>query len=83
MSDTSSSVLRARGLRKQSGKGEGLVRAVDKVDLDVGSGETVAHRDPRLTVTHARPGATPGREPGHSQTPPSRVIKGTANGACE
>jgi ABC-type lipoprotein export system ATPase subunit len=39
-------VLRARGLRKQYGKGEGLVRAVDEVDLDVASGETVAVMGP-------------------------------------
>jgi hypothetical protein len=31
------SVLRARGLRKQYGQGEGLVRAVDGVDLDIGA----------------------------------------------
>ena len=35
-------VLRARGLRKEYGKGEGLVRAVDGVDLDIVAGETVA-----------------------------------------
>jgi ABC-type lipoprotein export system ATPase subunit len=40
------SVLRARGLRKQYGKGEGLVRAVDEVDLDIGAGETVAVMGP-------------------------------------
>jgi ABC-type lipoprotein export system ATPase subunit len=40
------SVLRARGLRKEYGKGEGLVRAVDGVDLDVGVGETVAVMGP-------------------------------------
>jgi ABC-type lipoprotein export system ATPase subunit len=40
------SVLRARGLRKEYGKGEGLVRAVDEVDLDVGAGETVAVMGP-------------------------------------
>jgi ABC-type lipoprotein export system ATPase subunit len=39
-------VLRARGLRKEYGKGEGLVRAVDGVDLDVGAGETVAVMGP-------------------------------------
>jgi ABC-type lipoprotein export system ATPase subunit len=39
-------VLRARGLRKEYGKGEGLVRAVDDVDLDVASGETVAVMGP-------------------------------------
>jgi len=40
------SVLRARGLRKEYGKGEGLVRAVDRVDLDVAAGETVAVMGP-------------------------------------
>ena len=35
-------VLRARGLRKDYGRGGGLVRAVDEVDLDVAAGETVA-----------------------------------------
>jgi hypothetical protein len=32
------SVLCARGLRKEYGKGEGLVRAVDGVDLDIDAG---------------------------------------------
>ena len=39
-------VLRARGLRKHYGKGEGLVRAVDGIDLDVAAGETVAIMGP-------------------------------------
>ncbi|MEV6909306.1 ABC transporter ATP-binding protein [Amycolatopsis sp. NPDC051071] len=39
-------VLCARGLRKEYGKGEGLVRAVDGVDLDVHAGETVALMGP-------------------------------------
>ncbi|MFI5952251.1 ABC transporter ATP-binding protein [Cryptosporangium sp. NPDC051539] len=39
-------VLRARGLYKAYGKGDGLVRAVDGVDLDVGAGETVAVMGP-------------------------------------
>jgi ABC-type lipoprotein export system ATPase subunit len=46
MNETSASVLRACGLRKQYGKGEGLVRAVDDVDLEVASGETVAVMGP-------------------------------------
>jgi ABC-type lipoprotein export system ATPase subunit len=47
MSDTgSTSVLRARGLRKEYGKNEGLVRAVDGIDLDVEPGETVAVMGP-------------------------------------
>src|SRR5829696_8995985 len=40
------SVLRARGLRKHYGRGEGLVRAVDGVDLDIDAGETVAVMGP-------------------------------------
>jgi putative ABC transport system ATP-binding protein len=39
-------VLRTRGLRKEYGKGEGLVRAVDGVDLSVERGETVAVMGP-------------------------------------
>jgi len=46
VSDTGASVLRARGLRKEYGRGEVLVRAVDEVDLDVASGETVAVMGP-------------------------------------
>jgi ABC-type lipoprotein export system ATPase subunit len=39
-------VLSARGLRKDYGQGQGLVRAVDEVDLDVARGETVAVMGP-------------------------------------
>ncbi len=46
MKDDADAVVRARGLSKQYGKGEGLVRAVDEVDLDVASGETVAVMGP-------------------------------------
>ena len=47
MSDTVNTlVLRARGLRKEYGRGDGLVRAVDGVDLDVADGETVAVMGP-------------------------------------
>ncbi len=46
MNDLGALVLRARGLRKEYGKGEGLVRAVDEVDLEVASGETVAVMGP-------------------------------------
>ena len=40
------SVLRARGLRKHYGHEQGLVRAVDGVDLDVAAGESVAVMGP-------------------------------------
>jgi putative ABC transport system ATP-binding protein len=47
MSNTgSTAVLRARKLRKHYGKDDGLVRAVDEVDLDVQPGETVAVMGP-------------------------------------
>ncbi|MEV4751676.1 ABC transporter ATP-binding protein [Streptosporangium sp. NPDC049248] len=47
MSDAADTpVLSVRGLRKEHGRGEGLVRAVDGVDLDVGVGETVAIMGP-------------------------------------
>jgi putative ABC transport system ATP-binding protein len=47
MNDTGgASVLRARGLHKNYGRRENLVRAVDDVDLDVASGETVAVTGP-------------------------------------
>jgi putative ABC transport system ATP-binding protein len=40
------SVLRAHGLRREYGKGEALVRAVDGVSLDVAAGETIAVMGP-------------------------------------
>ncbi|MEY9894322.1 putative ABC transport system ATP-binding protein [Catenulispora sp. MAP12-49] len=39
-------VLRARGLRKEYGKGDGQVHAVENCDLDVAPGETVALTGP-------------------------------------
>jgi putative ABC transport system ATP-binding protein len=42
----SEKVLQARGLSKAFGRGEGLVRAVDEVDLEVCTGETVAVMGP-------------------------------------
>ncbi|MGH9092108.1 MAG: ABC transporter ATP-binding protein [Acidimicrobiales bacterium] len=39
-------IVAARGLRKDFGSGEGLVRAVDGVDLDVARGEAVAVMGP-------------------------------------
>src|SRR5580698_4249112 len=44
--DTSTCVLRTRGLRKEYGRAAGLVRAVDGVDLEVERGETVAIMGP-------------------------------------
>ncbi len=44
--DTSTCVLRTRGLRKEYGRAAGLVRAVDGVDLEVARGETVAIMGP-------------------------------------
>jgi putative ABC transport system ATP-binding protein len=38
--------VRVRGLVRQHGKGDGLVRAVDGVDLDVAAGETLAVMGP-------------------------------------
>jgi ABC-type lipoprotein export system ATPase subunit len=47
MTDTNHDpVLRARDVRKHYGSGDGLVRAVDGVDLDVALGETVAVMGP-------------------------------------
>jgi putative ABC transport system ATP-binding protein len=40
------SVLRTRGLEKEHGQGAGLVRALDGVELDVASGETLAVMGP-------------------------------------
>ena len=47
MSDfDSGTALRTRQLRKEYGRGEGLVRAVDGVDLEIAPGETVAVMGP-------------------------------------
>ncbi len=47
MSDASNgAVLRTRALRKDFGKGDALVRAVDDIDLEVGQSETVAIMGP-------------------------------------
>ena len=46
MTTDAASMVRARGLRKEYGKDESLVRAVDRVDLDVASGETLAVMGP-------------------------------------
>jgi ABC-type branched-subunit amino acid transport system ATPase component len=70
-------VLRARGLRKHYGKGAGLVRAVDGVDLDVEAGETVAVMGPSgcgsprcCTCSAGSTGPRPGRSgwPGGGST---------------
>jgi putative ABC transport system ATP-binding protein len=47
VSDTgSTAILRTRGLRREFGKNEGLVRAVDGIDMDVAAGESVAVMGP-------------------------------------
>jgi ABC-type lipoprotein export system ATPase subunit len=46
MNGDAESMVRARGLRKEYGRDDGLVRAVDRVDLDVAVGETVAVMGP-------------------------------------
>ena len=46
MNEGDKSLVRARGLRKEYGREEGLVRAVDEVDLDVAKGETLAVMGP-------------------------------------
>jgi putative ABC transport system ATP-binding protein len=44
--DSGAPLVRARGLRKEYGSGEGLVRAVDEVDLEVARGEALAIMGP-------------------------------------
>lgn len=44
--DTDTALVSARGLRKEYGSGEGVVRAVDEVDLEVPRGETLAIMGP-------------------------------------
>jgi ABC-type lipoprotein export system ATPase subunit len=46
MNEPKKALLRARGLRKEYGKDEGLVRALDDIDLDIACGETVAVMGP-------------------------------------
>ena len=46
VSQSQEPVVRARDLRRDFGRGEGLVRAVDGADLDVARGETVAVMGP-------------------------------------
>jgi putative ABC transport system ATP-binding protein len=46
MNESETALVQARGLRKQYGAGEGLVRAVDDVDIDVARGEMLAVMGP-------------------------------------
>jgi putative ABC transport system ATP-binding protein len=46
MNESENALARTRGLRKEYGSGEGLVRAVDEVDLEVARGETLAVMGP-------------------------------------
>jgi putative ABC transport system ATP-binding protein len=56
MTTVATTTLSARGLKKYYGKGTGLVRAVDGVDLDIEPGKTVAIMGPsgcgKSTVLH-------------------------------
>ena len=61
----------ARGLRKEYGSGEGLVRAVDEIDLEVARGEALAIMGPsgcgKSTLLHligAGGGGSPEHRPG-------------------
>jgi putative ABC transport system ATP-binding protein len=57
-------LVQAKGLRKEYGSGEGLVRALDGVDLDVNRGEAVAVMGPsgcgKSTLLHLIGGPTAG-----------------------
>ncbi len=46
MKDSAAVLVHAKGVRKDYGRGEGLVRALDAVDLDVNRGEAVAVMGP-------------------------------------
>jgi putative ABC transport system ATP-binding protein len=46
MNDSPTVLVHARNLRKDYGSGEGAVRAIDSVDLDVSRGEAVAVMGP-------------------------------------
>jgi putative ABC transport system ATP-binding protein len=46
MNDSTAVLVHARGLRKDYGSGDGLVRALDAIDLDVNRGEAVAVMGP-------------------------------------
>jgi putative ABC transport system ATP-binding protein len=46
LDEAAKALVRSRGLRKEYGKEEGLVRAVDGVDLEIARGETVAVMGP-------------------------------------
>jgi ABC-type lipoprotein export system ATPase subunit len=43
---TEDPILRTRALRREYGRGDGLIRAVDGIDLDIAQGETVAVMGP-------------------------------------
>jgi putative ABC transport system ATP-binding protein len=74
-------LISARGLRKEYGSNEGLVRAVDGIDLDVGTGETVAVMGPsgwgRSTLLHLLGGLDRASRFG-ARTPVAEVLQSEA-----
>jgi putative ABC transport system ATP-binding protein len=46
MNEPQNALVCARGLRKEYGSGDGLVRAVDEIDLEIVRGETLAVMGP-------------------------------------
>ena len=74
MNDPPAALVHAKGLRKDYGRGEGSVRALDAVDLDVSRGEAVAVMGPsgcgKSTHPSRHRGVHPGTGPAEACHPP-------------